>query len=204
VQMWEPSGNHALPVAMASNVLCDTNDLVLQFDPSASSSLLVQPLAPEGVEGLALEGRVWNLDLGIGTTLKQAEDGKPWQLAHLQAGWYRVELYTAATGWFDAGRHWVDGKANCDLGSVQLPAPGTAKFALDAAALPAADQQVFEVYAIRRDVDVRIEASGFAPEGGLRLPAGDYALAWKGQNGAVSFHRFTAKSGKELAVRPGP
>ena len=88
----------------------------------------------------------------------------------------------------------------CDLGNVLLPRPGIVRFALpqDSAA---------ELSQVRADLDIRVETTAFddaaasAELPGLQLPAGDYALAWKGKDDATNFHRFAVTAGAEIEVR---
>lgn len=199
VLLWAPNDEHPLPIASAANVLCDTGELVLRAERTAESAVRIEPVLPEGVEG-SLSVRVWNLDLGIATRIPDPEAGRAHALGKLGAGWYRVEVHHATTGWFDAGRHWLDGKTDCDLGRVVLPQPAKVKFELDPSLLPVKDQQAFEVCSLRRDVDVRL--AGVGPADTLLLPAGDYVFAWRGLGGAAHFHRFAAVAGRELTVRP--
>jgi len=200
VLLWAPNDEHPLPIASAGNVLGDTGELVLRAERTAQSSVRVEPALPVGVEG-SLSVRLWNLDLGIATRVPDPEAGRPHALGKLGAGWYRVEVHHPTTGWFDAGRHWLDGTADCDLGRVVLPQPAKVKFELDPSLLPAKDQQAFEICSLRRDVDVRL--AGVGPADTLLLPAGDYVFAWRGLGGAAHFHRFSTIAGREVTVRPG-
>jgi len=208
VLLWAPGDAHHLPVASAVNVLCDTGELVLRADAATASALLVEPVLPEGIHG-GVAVRLWHTDLGIATPVpdalvdvgeRDAADGAPHRLGGLCAGWYRVEMHHATTGWIDAGRHWLDGKVDCDLGRVLLPAPAKVQVELDPAALPAVAQRAFEVCSLRTDVDVRY--SGADPADTLLLPGGDYVFAWRDADGAVRFHRFTAIGGRQTTVRP--
>ena len=200
VLLWAPEDASPLPIASAANVLCDSGEVVLRAAADARSVVRIEPVLPEGIDG-AVSVRLWNLDLGLGKPVPGPEAGKPHEFDKLAAGWYRVELHHAATGWIDAGRFWLDGKANAELGRVLLPAPARVKFELDPTRLPAKDQQRAEVYSLRPDVDVRFAGVGAADT--LLLPAGDYVFAWRGADGASHFERFTAVAGKELTVRPG-
>ncbi len=200
VLLWAPNDERPLPIASAANVLCDTGELLLRAERTAESTVRIEPVLPEGTEG-SLSVRLWNLDLGIATRVPDPEAGRPHALGKLGAGWYRIEVHHATTGWFDAGRHWLDGTADCDLGRVVLPTPAKVQFELDPATLPGKDQQAFEICSLRRDVDVRL--AGVGPTDTLLLPAGDYVFAWRGPNGAAHFHRFSVVSGKDVTVRPG-
>ena len=84
------------------------------------------------------------------------------------------------------------------LGRASLPAPATVKLALDPDALPASDQQVIELYEVRSDVDLRLEGMPLKPDCELMLPAGKYALAWRGKDGVVEFRRFAVRSGESV------
>jgi hypothetical protein len=192
-------GDGRLPLASAANVLCDSGELVLRAAAESASTLRIEPVLPDGVEG-GPAVRVWNLDLGIAVRVPDAEAGQPHAIGGLGPAWYRVEIHHAATGWFDAGRHWIDGKTDCDLGRVALPTPATVTFELDAEALPAKDRQAFEICSLRRHVDVRLTGAG--PADRLLLPGGDYVFAWRGADGGVHFHRFTAIGGRAVAIRP--
>lgn len=198
VLLWAPEDASPLPIASAANVLCDSGELVLRA-AEAGSAMRIEPVLPEGVDG-AVSVRLWNLDLGLGKPVPGPEAGKPYEFDKLAAGWYRVELHHAATGWIDAGRFWLDGKANAELGRVLLPAPARVKIEVDPALLPGKDQQRAEVCSLRPDVDVRL--AGVDAADTLLLPAGDYVFAWRGADGAVHFHRFAAVAGRELTVRP--
>ena len=58
-----------------------------------------------------------------------------------------------------------------------------------------------ELYRLRPDFDVRIEAA--APGKEMRLPAGDYAAFQDNAGGAPRIERFTAKPGEVTTIRAG-
>jgi len=199
VLLWEPTGKFPLPVSVEAKVLSDTTDLLLKFD-GAVSALQFDLGVPEGTDAEAVAGRVWNLDTGIGARMQRPKAGKPWRLENLPAGWYQVEVFAPGSGWLDLGRHWLDGKGDCNLGRANLPAAATAKLALELEALAQGEQQQIELYEVRSDVDVRLEGMPLQPDSELRLPAGKYALAWRGKDGKVEFRRFDVRSGDSVAL----
>ena len=197
VLLWEPSGKFPLPVGVATKVLSDTADLLLKFD-GAVCALQFELGLPEGTSADSVSGRVWSSDTGIGTRLQRPKAGKPWRLENLPAGWYQVEVFAPGSGWLDLGKHWVDGKGDCNLGRANLPAAATAKLALEPEALAQEEQQAIELYELRGDVDVRLDGAPLKPDTELKLPAGKYALAWRGQDGKVEFRRFEVRSGQSV------
>ncbi|HEX6812477.1 MAG TPA: sigma-70 family RNA polymerase sigma factor [Planctomycetota bacterium] len=199
VMLWEPTGKFPLPVSVQAKVLSGTADLLLKFD-GAVSALQFDLGLPEGANPNTVMARVWNLDTGIGTRMKRPEAGKSWRIANLPAAWYRVEVFAPGSGWLDLGRHWLDGKSDCNLGGAVVPAAATAKLGLDPNALPVGDQQVIELYEVRGDVDVRLDGVVLKPDSELRLPAGDYALAWRSRDGAAEFQRFAVRSGEKVEL----
>ena len=181
-------GSLRFPVAVAADVLCDVGPLLLHAEGGASE-LRVTPSLPPGLDddvGRTIV-QVWNLDHAVGTALPAAASGSAWVVDHVPAGWYRVIVHHPATGTVDAGRHWVDGATPCDLGQVLLPEPAT----LVRADEPQSDR---ELYAIRTDLDVRIDGE---PE---RLAAGEYALFWSDAGGAPHVERFAARPGHEVPL----
>jgi len=197
VLLWEPSGKFPLPVGVATKVLSDTADMLLKFD-GAVCALQFELGVPDGTSADEVSGRVWSLDTGIGTRLQRPKAGKPWRLENLPAGWYQVEVFAPGSGWLDLGKHWLDGKGDCNLGRANLPAAATAKLALEPDAVAQGDHQQIELYELRSDVDVHLEGVALKPDSELRLPAGKYALAWRGQDGKVEFRRFEVRSGQSV------
>ncbi len=203
VLLWEPSGKFPLPVRTEVNVLADTADLLLTFDDTATKAMQFDLGLPDGVTHGEVSARVWNLDNGIGARVKRPEAGKPWRQANLPAGWYRLEVFAPGSGWLDGGRHWLDGKADCNLGRIDLRAAARVHLHLDPASLPAAERLVIELYQLRADVDVRIYGAELKPDCELDLPAGNYALAWQTKGGAVRFHRFSVRAGETAEIAAG-
>jgi RNA polymerase sigma-70 factor, ECF subfamily len=202
VFLWEPSGKFPLPVHTETNVLADTADLLLKVDATTTSAVQFELGLPEGLAAADVSGRLWNLDNDIGTRLKRPEAGKPWRLENLPAGWYRIEMFAPGSGWLDGGRQWVDGKADCNLGRIDLRAAAKVHLHLDPETLPAADQQVIELYEVRADVDVRVNGAEIKPDCELNLPAGNYALAWKAKGDTVRFQRFSVRAGETAEITP--
>lgn len=192
VMLWRK--DRPFPVAIAQDVLANTGDLLLR-DTGATGSIRIDPVLHEGVGGQP-EVRVFSEDTGVGATIPIAEDDEPRRLRHVPAGWYRVEARHPATGTIDAGRHWVDGENECDLGQVLLPRPAIVR--LDASAASARDR---ELYRVRPDLDVRVEVREPAEGEPWLVEAGDYALFWKDAAGRVRFERFRAIAGEEVVVR---
>ncbi|MFN9704937.1 MAG: hypothetical protein ACK595_08965, partial [Planctomycetota bacterium] len=58
------------------------------------------------------------------------------------------------------------------------------------------------IYAVRADLDVRLEPCPLPRGRRIALPAGDYALAWRSRGGGVRFHRFAVQAGEETLVEP--
>ncbi len=212
VLLWEPNSDRPLRVAVTTNVLANTPDLLLQFDAEAGSALQLDLNLPEGTPRMPCEVRVWQVDSDLGLSLPTPAEGKPWRLEHLVAGWYKVELFAAGAGWQDLGRHWLDGKADCDLGQVTLAPSAVVHLRLPKSPdespedspppPPTSIAPAVELYELRPDVDVRHQVGALDDLMTLRLPAGTYVLARRDATNLVHFDRFTVRSGESLEVTP--
>ncbi len=212
IRLWLPGDDQRTPAAVLPSVLPDTPDLVLEAAAEANGAIAVRTALPDGVQG-RVSLRLWNEESGAGTNIPPAQRSYgqpratgadlPRKVDHLVAGWYRIEAFHPACGWVDGGRHWVDGKDSTDAGTIALPPPGTVRFHVDPALLPA-DGRAFEVCRIRTDADVRQAIATIPLDEELTLPAGDYVFAWRSKDGPIRFTRFTVKSGGATTVTPVP
>ena len=194
-------GDSKLPVAVIGDALPDSGDLAFSFDGAVcQGQLQVEPLLPEELDGVGVTVRVWQEDTDRAADMDRVGETPVRQLAGLPAGWYRVQLHAAQCGMVDAGRHWVDGKSLVDLGRIQLPRPGVLRIERDAARLPAADQQVLEIWQRRADADIRAETLDAKTEA-TRLPAGDYVALWRNHAGQRCHSLFSVRSGQETMIR---
>lgn len=203
VLLFPGDGDRRLPIALLPTVLPDSGEVLLQ-PKDAGSSLRVQPIRTADEDAPIV--RAWQLDSGLAMRLKAPEEGgDTWTLDQLPAGFYEIEAHSRDSGRKPFGKHWLDGKGLIDLGRVELSKSGEIAFALPPGLLPAqAEQQACELYQLRRDTDVRGEASPPPLDKGIRLPIGDWVFAWKTGNGATRFHRFTVRAGERTAVAPAP
>lgn len=191
--VWSPDA--PLPVASIADVLPGQRDLMLQFDPSATSgsALQFEPRLPDACAGSPITARLWQRETGLGAELPQPEAGKPWHTnGRLPAGWYRLELFAPGCGWTDRGNVWLDGTHDCNLGGIDLPAPGIARFA--------PPDEPRELCRLGRDLDVRMQLAPEAFDQPLLLPAGDYALLLRHHDGGIDASRFTVQSGATIDV----
>ena len=196
VMLFDARGGRSFPIAFAKDVLANTTDLLLREAPT--NALRLEPVLPDGISG-RVAVRIWDLDTGVGTTMPRPQDGGAWQMERLRAGWYRIEFSHPAFGTIDGGRHWVDGKAICDLGVVPLPAPAIVHLELGAGA--AEPEPGVELYRIRDDLDVHVAVPRGATGEPQLLAPGDYALFWHDAAGTLRIERFTAEAGKTVEVR---
>lgn len=198
VLVWPVPGLPLLAFATRA-VLNDNGELVLQA-PAAEGGL--QWDLADGADGTApqAEVRVWQVDTGLGQLVAPPKAGKPWSLKRLPAGYYRIEVHTAAGGWQDFDSIYVDGTGTTDLGTIQSAT--ACQVAIDtrpAAGTPAGAAMV-ELYQLRPDLDVRVDCGELPPQAELTLPAGDYVLACRRGDGPVRFERFTAVPRAPTAV----
>ncbi|MBK8095493.1 MAG: sigma-70 family RNA polymerase sigma factor [Planctomycetes bacterium] len=194
-------GDSKLPVAVIGDALPDSGDLAFTFDgATCQGQLQVEPLLPEELSGASTTIRVWQEDTNRAADMDRVGETPVRQLAGLPAGWYRVQVHAAQCGMVDAGRHWVDGKSLVDLGRIQLPRPGVLRIERDAARLPAADQQVLEIWQRRADADIRAETLDARTEA-TRLPAGDYVALWRNDTGKRCHALFSVRAGQETMIR---
>lgn len=219
VLLLPPGQNAELPLAVQSNVLANAGVLVLAHDPSQTGKLRLE--LPDWVTatGEEVAVRLWNDDLGLGVHLRR-QLGTPltpdvWTAENLASGWYRLEVLVPSLGCIDLGRQWLEPAGKLEFGNVQLPPPVTVELRLGDAPPAAAatdddapppqpgPQSRLELYAIRNDLDVRLAIGDLVDHCDLRLPAGDYALAWQAPGGPLEWHRFTARRGEVVRVPVG-
>jgi RNA polymerase sigma-70 factor (ECF subfamily) len=127
VLWWAGKPEEPLRAFAVPAVLNDSGELLLR-EAAAGSALKIDLQAAEGAARQAAEVRVWQLDTGLGATMPAPEGDRPWRLGCLPAGFYQVEVFTVGGGWQDLGKHWVDGKGDCDLGRVAVLPPATVEF----------------------------------------------------------------------------
>lgn len=191
-----------VPLASVANVMPGATDLAVTTPKGAGSRL--RCTLPPGFVGQPILV-AWHEASGCGEPLQRG-DGKPttpWQSAPLPSGFYDVRLRLPGGGHRELGRHFVDGERDVDLGVVELPRGGSVRIDLPDDALPIdVDQRLVEVYAVRPDLDVRLEPAALPRDRSIALPAGDYALAWRARDGGVRFHRFAVQTGEETLVAP--
>lgn len=190
-----------LPIASADNVLANAGELLLTHDPSTLVSLRFELTVPEDNDRNTTIARLWNDDLGLGIEMQRPEVGKPWTADGLVPGWYRGQVFVPGCGWIDLGRHWID-RGTCDLGVV-MPPPGC-RVEIRAAAQPADAPPLprggLELYAIRGDLDLILDTGMLERDSNLLLPVGEYAIACRDAQGAVTFHRFRTTPGDVTIV----
>jgi protocatechuate 3,4-dioxygenase beta subunit len=191
-----------VPLASVPNVMPGTTDLALAAPKAAGSRL--RCTLPPGVAGQPILV-AWHEASGYGESLQRG-DGKPttpWQSAPLPAGFYDVRLRLPGGGHRELGRHFVDGEHDVDLGVIELPRGGSVRIDLPDDALPVdVDQRLVEIYAVRKELDVRLEPAPLPRDRTIALPVGDYALAWRDRAGQARFHRFAVKAGEQTLVAP--
>jgi hypothetical protein len=128
------------------------------------------------------------------------EAGKPWCLERLPAGWYQVEVRAPGCGFVDLGRHWLDGRTDCDLGRTALPLPGSVRFLIPEADLPESQHRALDVCELRTDLDVSAVRGEVPLDRIVLLPAGEYVLCFRHRDGLVRFHRFAVRAGADVTV----
>jgi hypothetical protein len=199
VFLFDRTGNTAIPIATAPSVLPDTGEVALAAS-GAGSVLRLDPQLHRGTAPHSI--RAWHAETGLACALRAPEQGTVWTSPPLPAGFYDVELRAPASGTTPLGRHWLDGEHDFDLGRVEGAAGGSVRVVIPLAALPEPQRQAFEIYALRADVDVRAELATMPLDRTIRLPAGDYALAWRHADGGVRFEPFTVRADAETLVQP--
>ena len=201
VLLWE-GDNRRVPLAVASNVLPGVGEVALARSKGRGSVL--RCTVPPGSD-VAPTLVAWHVETGFAEPL-QPRDGAPpgtWQTMRLPPGFYDLQLRLPGAGHKALGRHFLDGEHDVDLGAIELPRSGAVFVQLPDEALPPDPERRFvEIYAVRADLDVRLEPCPLPRGRRIALPAGDYALAWRSRGGGVRFHRFAVQAGEETVVEP--
>lgn len=199
--LWE-GDNRRVPLAVVNNVLPGVGEVALARSKGRGSVL--RCLVPPGGDGSPTLV-AWHVESGFAEPL-QRRDGpgqQPWQTPPLPPGFYDLQLRLPGAGHKALGRHFLDGEHDVDLGAIDLPRGGTVIVQLPDAALPPEfERRHVEIYAVRADLDVRLEPCPLPRGRRIALPAGDYALAWRSRGGGVRFHRFAVQAGEETEVAP--
>ncbi|MBM3974257.1 MAG: hypothetical protein FJ301_09190 [Planctomycetes bacterium] len=201
VLLWE-GDNRRVPLAVASNVMPGVGEVALARSKGRGSVL--RCTVPTGGD-VAPVVVAWHVETGFSEPL-QRRDGagqQPWQTMPLPPGFYDLQLRLPGAGHKALGRHFVDGEHDVDVGAIELPRGGVVFVQLpDEAMPPEPDRRNVEIYALRADLDVRLEPCPLPRARRIALPAGDYALAWRSRGGGVRFHRFAVQAGEETVVEP--
>tara|TARA_R110002072_G_scaffold174303_4_gene329461 strand:+ start:73071 stop:75545 length:2475 start_codon:yes stop_codon:yes gene_type:complete len=208
---WHEDRQMRFPIAHMTGIRPDSGEVAVVCEPTNTGSIRVQPSSADGCKLDKLRLRLRHVATGFsrGIRVPQAEsqstDAKgnnrtafiqmpdsPWEHDRLPAGFYEVEMWLAGCGFKNLGRHWIDGKANADLGSVVLAAPGLVHFEVPESKMPG-DLKV-EITALRKPFDVRIE-SLHTLVNDVQLAAGSYVLATQRGKQPPKFRTFEVRSG---------
>jgi hypothetical protein len=201
VLLWE-GDNRRVPLAVASNVLPGIGEVALARSKGRGSVL--RCTVPPGSD-VAPTLVAWHVETGFAEPLQRRDEPgqQPWQTPPLPPGFYDLQLRLPGAGHKALGRHFLDGEHDVDLGAIELPRSGAVFVQLPDEALPPdPERRVVEIYAVRADLDVRLEPCPLPRGRRIALPAGDYALAWRSRGGGVRFHRFAVQAGEETVVEP--
>ena len=225
---WHSNQAWRYPIATLANVVPDSGGVAVTCDVSNSSKLRVQPSAAPECDLKDLRLRVRQVDTGHSRGISvprrafQSTDAagheihsvleaptSPWELAALPAGLYEVEMWLAGCGSKSLGRHWLDGKSDVDLGTVQLAAPGRLHFEhhnkkapedlLDRPPEDLTQDLKVEICEIREPFDVRIETLASLSRD-VQLAAGNYVLLIQRGAEPVQAHAFTVNSGNTTTL----
>jgi hypothetical protein len=201
VLLWD-GDNRRVPLAVTNNVMPGVGEVALARGKGAGSVL--RCIVPPG--GDATPTLVaWHVESGFAEPLQPLDGAPPrtWQTMRLPPGFYDLQLRLPGAGHKALGRHFLDGEHDVDLGAIELPRSGAVFVQLPNEALPPdPERRVVEIYAVRADLDVRLEPCPLPRGRRIALPAGDYALAWRSRGGGVRFHRFAVQAGEETVVEP--
>ncbi len=184
-------------LAVASNVMADSGDLILRAQSPSGSTLTLQPCRVDELSEWPVL-RLWNQDTGLGTRMEAAWDGGSWRLTDLPAGFYELDAWVPGAGHHSLGRHCIDGTTPVDLGRVELPLGGTVQFSIAEGADAA--QRVLELVSLRADADVFVALDEIPTDRPVHLPAGDHALLYRHADGSPRAQRFTVKAGERTEV----
>ena len=201
VLLWE-GDNRRVPLAVASNVLPGVGEVALARSKGRGSVL--RCTVPPGSD-VAPTLVAWHVETGFAEPLQPLDGAPPrtWQTMRLPPGFYDLQLRLPGAGHKALGRHFLDGENDVDLGAIELPRGGAVFVRLpDEALPPELERRNVEIYAVRADLDVRLEPCPLPRGRRIALPAGDYALAWRSRGGGVRFHRFAVQAGEETLVEP--
>jgi hypothetical protein len=143
---------------VATKVLSDTADMLLKFDGAVCALQFERRPCPTERAPMRCRGACGVSTRASARACNGRRPASRGGLENLPAGWYQVEVFAPGSGWLDLGKHWLDGKGDCNLGRANLPAAATAKLALEPDAVAQGDHQQIELYELRSDVDVHLEA----------------------------------------------
>jgi hypothetical protein len=121
----------------------------------------------------------WHVESGFAEPLQPLDGAPPrtWQTMRLPPGFYDLQLRLPGAGHKALGRHFLDGEHDVDLGAIELPRSGAVFVQLPNEALPPdPERRVVEIYAVRADLDVRLEPCPLPRGRRIALPAGDYVV----------------------------
>ena len=219
VMVWAKGNDRRFPIAREPSVLPGLADLSLTGALGEGSTLTIQPTADDDCDLTDLRLRVRHVasDVSRGIRVPRAKSKRtnakgqeiesvvesahlPWQQQHLPAGFYEVEMWLPGCGAVSLGRHWIDGKADCDLGTVPLPRPGRVHFETPTTNRPK-DLHV-EITSLRQPFDVRVDGLRVL-DTDLQLPPGDYVLSTQRGHEPARFERFSVERERTTTLRIG-
>ncbi|MFT4513250.1 MAG: RNA polymerase sigma factor (sigma-70 family) [Planctomycetota bacterium] len=215
--VWHEDNQQRFPIAHMTGIRPDSGKVSVTCESSHTGTIRVQPSAVAGCKLNDLRLRLRHVETGFSrnvrvprvlqkstdkegkqrSQLKSVANG-PWQQGFLPTGFYEVEMGLAGCGTKNLGRHWVDGKADIDLGTVALAAPGLVHFDVPDRKMP--DDLKVEISALRKPFDVRIESLRTLVND-VQLAEGSYVLATQRGELPPQFQTFEMRSDQTTTMR---
>ncbi len=183
------------PFAVATALVHGGATADIEVPAFVTNAVAVTVHAAAGEPVADAEVRLWQADSDRGAVFAATDQPGVYHLGGVPAGSYRLTVSSLGLGQRDLGNVWIDAQAPLDLGTVELPAPGTLRWN--------AEHGRSEAWVLLRDeasIASLVARGTLAKPFDEALPVGSYALWIEGSAEPV---RFTLEAGAETVVELG-